>query len=401
MALTRFFVRSQVTPPILSSGGRRVSRAAEPLHQVHAGQRHIELGLAGVFQKHVIAGLDAVRDLAKPQEAADAVLGVNHVVACLEVGQVRRERAQRAPGGGPGDQFGGVEQVLGPEHRDQRIEKHRSAPHLPPDQERADHRPRHVGTLRHKVRGAAGRLDAELERNRVLLQDVGQPLQFAGRGAEEHRAASALHHVARLGDGHRHIAVEGHRRPRGDFQLGLPGAQREFGECNLSGLAELLLELRPSQEQPLRRAEPGSPRLDPGVSTIDPPPRCSRSGSSQTMTILSASAASVPWRGLTSGVRNSQPGNSSSSPGAASRPASSRSLANSSRDLGHSAMGSSVHCSTFNTERCDSASNNRIDSTRSPRNSTRTGRGDSGEKTSRMPPRTEYSPTISTGSLRS
>ena len=46
-------------------------------------------------------------------------------------------------------------------------------------------------------------------------------------------------------------------------------------------------------------------------------------------------------------------------------------------------------------------SNLRIDSISSPKNSTRTGCACSGENTSRIPPRIEYSPTISTGSLRS
>ena len=60
-----------------------------------------------------------------------------------------------------------------------------------------------------------------------------------------------------------------------------------------------------------------------------------------------------------------------------------------------------VHSSTFSTDRCDSTSKRRMDSTWSPNRSMRTGFCDSGENTSRIPPRTEYSPTISTGSRRS
>jgi hypothetical protein len=71
------------------------------------------------------------------------------------------------------------------------------------------------------------------------------------------------------------------------------------------------------------------------------------------------------------------------------------------RDFWYSVSGSSVQSSILSTDRCDSTSNRRIDSTWSPNRSMRTGFVASGEKTSRIPPRSEYSPTISTGSRRS
>ena len=69
------------------------ARAAEALHQVHARQRHVELGAAGVFEQHVVALGFALRDLAQAQELRHAVLRVDHVIAGLEIDQVGRKSA--------------------------------------------------------------------------------------------------------------------------------------------------------------------------------------------------------------------------------------------------------------------------------------------------------------------
>ena len=83
--------------------GLGFARAAEALHQVHARQRDVELGAAGVFEQHVVALGFALGDLPQPQVLRHAVLGMDHVVAGLEVDQVGGERGQggfgrRAPG---------------------------------------------------------------------------------------------------------------------------------------------------------------------------------------------------------------------------------------------------------------------------------------------------------------
>ena len=70
------------------------------------------------------------------------------------------------------------------------------------------------------------------------------------------------------------------------------------------------------------------------------------------------------------------------------------------RGTGYSLSGSRLAWSTLRSDFCVSGSNSRIDSTWSPNISIRTGLAASGEKTSRIPPRTENCPTMSTGSWR-
>jgi hypothetical protein len=98
LALMRVLVRVQVAPPMRSSAGLALARAAEPLHQVHAGQRHVELGAGGVFEEHVIALGLALGDLAQPQVLGHAVLGVDHVIAGLEIDHVGGKGGQRGLG---------------------------------------------------------------------------------------------------------------------------------------------------------------------------------------------------------------------------------------------------------------------------------------------------------------
>ena len=73
---------------------RRFARAAIFLHQVHARQRHVQLGVARVFEQHEVALLLALDDLAEAQKLPDAVRDVHHVIARLQIGQIRRERRQ-------------------------------------------------------------------------------------------------------------------------------------------------------------------------------------------------------------------------------------------------------------------------------------------------------------------
>ena len=70
---------------------RAFARAAILLDQVHARERHIELGVARVFEQHEVALVVALRDLARAQESADAVRFVDHVVAGLQIGHVGGE----------------------------------------------------------------------------------------------------------------------------------------------------------------------------------------------------------------------------------------------------------------------------------------------------------------------
>ena len=78
-----------------------------------------------------------------------------------------------------------------------------------------------VGALGQIRRRRFGLLETELVGHAVLVEDVGQALDFAGGGREERDAIARFHQGARLGDRHLHVAVEGHGRARGDVDAGL------------------------------------------------------------------------------------------------------------------------------------------------------------------------------------
>ena len=105
LALTRDLVRvpGDAAQPI-ERRRRAFTRAAIFLDQIHARQRHIELGVARVLEQHEIALVVALRDLARAHEPADAVRFVHHVIAGLQIGHVGCEgRELRFGGAGLGD----------------------------------------------------------------------------------------------------------------------------------------------------------------------------------------------------------------------------------------------------------------------------------------------------------
>jgi hypothetical protein len=61
------------------------------LDQVHTRQRHVELCLAGVMQKHEFALRALALELAQPVKLPDAVIHVHHVVAGLQFGEIAEE----------------------------------------------------------------------------------------------------------------------------------------------------------------------------------------------------------------------------------------------------------------------------------------------------------------------
>ena len=95
-------------------GGFGVAGAAVLLDEVHAGERDVELVAAVVLEQHEVALLVALDDFAEAEELADAVLGMDHVVAGFEVADVGGERAHLADVGGDGG-IGAVEEVFGAE----------------------------------------------------------------------------------------------------------------------------------------------------------------------------------------------------------------------------------------------------------------------------------------------
>ena len=215
LALTRDLVRvpRDAAQPV-ERGRRAFARAAIFLDQIHARERHVELGVARVFEQHEVALVVALRDLARAQEPADAVRFVHHVVARFQIGHVGGEGGElRFGGAGFGDQIGRIEKIFGAEDGDVRFGKNDAAPDQSFDQERAGGRAGDVGTLGEIGARGVGGIEAQLEGNRVFLENVGQPLQFARGSGEEDHAIAVLHQIARFGDGGLDVAVKRQRRP--------------------------------------------------------------------------------------------------------------------------------------------------------------------------------------------
>ena len=179
--------------------------------QIHAGQRDVQLGAAGVLEEHVVALGVALRDLAEAEVLRDAVLGVDHVIAGLQVDEVGGEgRHRRLRGGRARHQFGGLEEIFRAEYYKFRFLEGRAVPDVAFDQIDAGDRAGHVGAFGQIRRRGLGLLDAQLVGDGVLVQDVGDALHFTCRRGEERDAIAGFHQLAGLGDGHLHIAVEGH-----------------------------------------------------------------------------------------------------------------------------------------------------------------------------------------------
>ena len=107
---------------------------------------------------------------------------MHHVIARLQVRHVGGEGGELRFGGpGLGDQVGRIEKIFGSEDGDLRFRKNDAAPHQSFDQERAGGCAGDVGTLGEIRARGVGRIEAQLEGNCVLLENVGQPLQFARR----------------------------------------------------------------------------------------------------------------------------------------------------------------------------------------------------------------------------
>ena len=168
------------------------ARAAKALHQIHAGQRHVELGAAGIFEQHVVALRLAVIDFAQAQEAGHAMLGMHHVVAGLQVDQVRGEGGQRGLAGRRArHQFGSVEQILAAEDGEPGIAENHAAADRSADQinGRRPIRPCRRAPARYSgVR--IGLIQTELVGHAVLVENIGHAFERArGFGEKCHARA--------------------------------------------------------------------------------------------------------------------------------------------------------------------------------------------------------------------
>ena len=180
---------------------------------------------------------------------------MDHVVARLEVGEVGGKRTQASLGRRRLAPFGGAEQILRTEDRQPVVGKRDTAPDLAVDQVGAGHGARQIGALGQVGGSGAGWLQAELKRDRILLQDLGQALELAVGGGEEGHAATLLDDAARLGDGHLYVALEGHGRTGGDVEGAGLGRDFQFAQCHLGPRRCLRFEFLPTEEHLLGRAK--------------------------------------------------------------------------------------------------------------------------------------------------
>ena len=166
-------------------GRLRFSRAAIFLDQIQARQRNVELRFAGVFEQHEVALLIALHDLANAEKLSDAVRGVDHEVAGLEIGDVGGKRGQLRFGWLARDQVRGIEKIFRADDGQFRIGKHRAAPDTAFDQVGARDCAGMISALSERGPRTGSRFEPQLVRHRIFLQYIGQAFQFANRRSEK------------------------------------------------------------------------------------------------------------------------------------------------------------------------------------------------------------------------
>ena len=230
-----------------------VAPATPPLDQVHAGQGHVELGAAGIFEEHVVALGLALGDLAQAQVLSHSMLGVHHVIARLQIDQVGGKSGQRGLGNrGSRHQLGGLEQILSAKYYKVRIWESSATADQPLDHVNAGHGTGQVSALG-QVGGRGVELhQAELVKDAVFVEDVRHSFYFTCRRSEERHAIARLNQRAGLGDGHLHVAMKGQGRPGGDVRIHVGGpSDVEFPEGHLRTAAGLPFQVLPAEVNPI------------------------------------------------------------------------------------------------------------------------------------------------------
>ncbi len=115
-------------------------------------------------------------------------------------------------------QFRGFEEIFRTKYYNLRFNEGGPAPDLPFDHVNAGGGACHVGSLGKVCGGGFDLLQAQLVGNAVFVEDVGDAFYFTCRRCEEGDPVAGFHQGPRLGDGHLHVAVEGHGRAGGDVQ---------------------------------------------------------------------------------------------------------------------------------------------------------------------------------------
>ncbi len=152
----------------------RFTRAAILLDQVHARERHVEFRLAGILQQHEVALLVTLDDLSQAQKLPHAVGDVHHAIADFEIGEIGGEGGELPLGDtGPRDQIGRIEQILRADEGDSRFDEDSPAPDVALYEISVRHRAREVRSFRQVLCRGFIRREPQLERHRVLLENIG------------------------------------------------------------------------------------------------------------------------------------------------------------------------------------------------------------------------------------
>jgi len=163
-----------------------VARSPKLLDLVHARERYVQLRFAGVLHQHEVALLVALQDFAEAQKLADAVGDVDHEIAGFEIGDVGGEGGHLRLGERrTRHQIGTVEEVVAADEDQSRVGQHHAFANGALDQVGAGHAARQVRAFGERGTAIGARVETQLVRDLVLLQDVRQPLEFADGGREE------------------------------------------------------------------------------------------------------------------------------------------------------------------------------------------------------------------------
>ena len=188
-----------------------------------------------------------MRNLTKPEKAADAVRGVNQIIAGLQIGEVGGERGAAFADARLGDHGRAVEQVLGTDERDLRVGKNNAAADQAADEICVGDRASHIGAFGQIRRCGFVRREPQLERHGVFAEDVGETFQFAVRRREESHAIPLLDHRFGFRHGHLQTAVKRERGPCGDVRS--IRIKRQITDLYLFAAAQALLEFFPMEER--------------------------------------------------------------------------------------------------------------------------------------------------------
>ena len=334
---TRFFRFSQVDDADLRQ--RRLGLAAADvfLHQVDLGDRHVELGPLGEFEEQRLLGmLGRLVDEVQAAIAGDPVVDVDDQVALIQVEEAVDRPAFVPPARDRPADLGAGEQLVVADHERLGVDQVEAGP----DPADGQMQPARSGQL-----GVGKDLAQPLDLGLVVAGD--QDVLARGRAVE---LGLDLGQLAREPLDALDPQVAG--------RLERVGRQRRDRDRRQ---ADQPLEAALDREQPALVVEPA-----------------------EVMAPLLAEVGRLEQGDPGSLRENNRPDGRSSPRSASSKPRAAVSVTEVQRS----------------SERWDSTSNGRIDSTSSPKNSMRTGSVASVGKTSRMPPRTLNSPGTSTTSAR-